>query len=146
MALKSLNPRSNKQTDFMDVPLKAVSGSKQKAAKTTGKLLKASLDSLLLGHTSKKYRGGIKLSTFHCKYYMLSQYRLSIVNCTFDSIWVSENVVSHSAIKGHVPNQSLYTGWEQSFPCFHSWSEKGHYFLSRWSIDKMQKWNIFHLG
>jgi hypothetical protein len=37
-------------------PLKAVSGSKQKAAKTTGKLLKASLDSLLLGHTRKKLR------------------------------------------------------------------------------------------
>ena len=25
---------------------------------------------------------------------------------------------THSAIKGHVPNQSLYKGWEQSFPSF----------------------------
>ena len=62
----------------MDVPLKAVSGSKQKAAKTTGKLLKASLDSLLLGHTSKKYRGCIKLSTLHCKYFPNANYRNSL--------------------------------------------------------------------
>ena len=25
-------------------------------------------------------------------------------------------LVSHSEEKGHVPNQSLYKGWEQSFP------------------------------
>ena len=55
---KSPNPRLNKQTDqskrvtkmealflanFIDVPPKAVSGGKQKAAKTTGKLLKVSM-------------------------------------------------------------------------------------------------------
>ena len=26
--------------------------------------------------------------------------------------------VEHSEKKGHVQNQSLYKGWEQSFPCF----------------------------
>ena len=38
------------------------------------------------------------------------------------SFSVSNNVrklsTMHSAIKGHVPNQSLYKGWEQSFPSF----------------------------
>ena len=56
------------------------------------------------------------------------------------------NYIWHSAIKGHVPNQSLYKGWEQSFSCFYSWSENGHYFLSRLSNSKMLKWNLTFLG
>ena len=39
----------------------------------------------------------------------------SINGCPFDTH--SESTV-HSAKKGHVPNQSLYKGWEQSFSPF----------------------------
>ena len=52
----------------------------------------------------------------------------------------------HSAKKGHVPNQSLYKGWKQSFPCFNSRSENGHYFLSWLSNSTMPKWNHTFLG
>ena len=62
------------------------------------------------------------------------------------AILYSNKVTKHSAIKGHVSNQSLYKGWKQPFPCFNSWSENGHYFLSWLSNYTMPKWNLTFLG